>query len=100
MTDDMQSLRSKSSTTPGSDSIDDETLTRETALVTQAHRAELHGDAAGALKAVRAARSLEVRQFEPEEMAIEARALHALGRNDEAAKVESKLRAMYPNQSL
>ena len=101
LSDETQSLHSKkSSSTTDSIALDDDTLTRETSLVADAHRAEHHNDFAGALKAVRTARSLEKRQFEPEEMAIEARALHGLGRDDEAAKIESKLRSMYPNQSL
>lgn len=101
MTDNAQSLRSKkSATTDDSTSLDDDMLTRESSLVAEAHGDELKGDFAGALKAVRAARSLERRQFEPNEMAIEARALRGLGRDDEAAKIESKLRAMYPNQLL
>jgi hypothetical protein len=100
MSDETQSLHSKKSATTDSTAIDDDSLVRETALVKEAHRAELQGHYAGALKAVRAARSLEVRQFEPNEMAIEARALHKLGRDDDAAKIEAKLRAMYPFQSL
>jgi hypothetical protein len=99
MTDNAQSLRSKKSASTDSTDLDDDTLlTRESSLVAEAHRDQLKGDFVGALRAVRAARSLERRQFEPDEMAIEAKALRALGRDDEAAKLESKLRAMYPNQ--
>jgi hypothetical protein len=101
MTEDAQSLRSKkSAAVDDSMTLDDDSLAREGSLVAEAHRDERKHDFSGALKAVRTARALEKRQFEPEEMAIEARALHALGRDDEAAKVESKLRVMYPNQPL
>jgi hypothetical protein len=78
----------------------DDMLSREVALVQEARRDLLIGDAAGTLKASRAARALEARQLEPEEMSLEARALRALGRDSEAAKVESQLRTMYPDQTL
>jgi hypothetical protein len=101
MTDETQSLHSKkSTTTPTSSLSPDDLLSRETSLVVEARRDILTGDAAGALKAARAARSLEARQLEPEEMSIEAKALRALGRDSEAMKVESQLRTMYPEQTL
>jgi hypothetical protein len=99
MTDETQSLRSKKSTTTTTLSPDD-LLSREVSLVQEARRDLLVGDAAGALKATRAARGLEARQLEPEEMSLEARSLHALGRDAEATKVESQLRTMYPDQTL
>ena len=76
----------------------DDLLSREVALVSEARRDLLVGDAAGALKATRTARSLEARQLEPEEMSMQARALRALGRDKEAEKVEAALRSMYPGQ--
>jgi hypothetical protein len=100
MTDDTQSLHSKKSATTDSTDVDDDTLSRETDLVKEGNSALRRGDPIAALKAMRAARSLEKRQWEPNEMAIEARALHALGRDDEAAKIEARLRAMYPSQPL
>jgi trimeric autotransporter adhesin len=101
MTDETQSLHSKKSTsTPTSTLSPDDLLSREVSLVTEARRDLLVGDAASALKAARAARALEARQLEPEEMSLEARSLRALGRDAEATKVESQLRTMYPDQTL
>jgi hypothetical protein len=97
MTDETQSLRSKKSATPTSDLSPEDMLSREVSLVQEARRDLQNGDAASALKTVRAARSLEARQLEPEEMSLEAKALHLLGRHLEAAKIESQRRAMYPN---
>ena len=76
----------------------DDMLSRETALVADARRELLTGDPEGALKSVRAARSLEARQFEPEEMSLQARALRQLGRDAEAERVEAQLRTMYPGR--
>ena len=80
-----------------SESLDD-MLSRETALVADARRELLTGDAEAALKSVRAARSLEARQFEPEEMSLQARALRQLGRDAEAERVEAQLRTLYPGR--
>ena len=80
-----------------SESLDD-MLSREVALVAQARRELITGDPAAALKSVRAARSLEARQMEPEEMGLEVKALRALGRDAEAEHVESQLRTMYPGR--
>lgn len=76
----------------------DEMLAHEAALVGEARRELLTGDPAAALKSARAARSLEVRQMDPEEMGIEVKALRALGRDTEADRVESQLRTMYPGR--
>ncbi|MGH7281885.1 MAG: hypothetical protein ACRELY_10205, partial [Polyangiaceae bacterium] len=76
----------------------DDMLARELALFAEARRELLTGDATAALKSVRAARSLEARQLEPEEMSLEARALRQLGRDSEAQRVESQLRTMYPGR--
>ncbi|MEO7109626.1 MAG: hypothetical protein ABI183_04225 [Polyangiaceae bacterium] len=100
LTDENQSLHSKKTTTATPSLSDDEMLSRETSLVSEARRDLLVGDADAALKTVRTARALEVRQFEPEEMSLEAKSLRALGRDTEAAKIESQLRTMYPNQTL
>ncbi|MEO8796275.1 MAG: hypothetical protein ABI551_00185 [Polyangiaceae bacterium] len=86
-------------TTTSNDSLDG-LLSKEVGLVAEARRELLLGDAAAALKSVRAARSLEARQLEPEEMSLEARALRALARDVEAAKVENQLRSSYPDTTL
>lgn len=83
---------------PVSNESPDDMLSREVALVAEARRELLTGDAAAALKSVRAARSLEARQLEPEEMSLEARALRQLGRDAEAERVEAQLRTMYPGR--
>lgn len=75
-------------------------LSKEVALVAEARRELLVGDATAALKSVRTARALEARQLEPEEMSLEARALRALGRDAEAAKIENQLRSSYPDTTL
>lgn len=87
----------KKNDSAGSESPDD-MLSREVALVAEARRELLTGDPAAALKSVRAARSLEARQMEPDEMGLEAKALRALGRDSEAERVESQLRTMYPGR--
>jgi hypothetical protein len=98
-TDDTTSRATKKKSTSSSDQnlSPDESLSRETALVAEARRDLQNGDAAAALKAARTARSLDARQFEPEEMKQEAAALRLLGRDTEAAKIESQRRTMYPN---
>lgn len=79
---------------------DDDTFSREVTLVTRARSALLRRDAAGCLDAVHAARALPVRQLEPEELGLEARALRMQGRFEEAAAVESTLRARFPGHAL
>ncbi len=86
-------------TTTSNDSLDG-LLSKEVGLVAEARRELLLGDATAALKSVRTARSLEARQLEPEEMSLEARALRALGRDVDAAKVENQLRSSYPDTTL
>lgn len=95
-----KSTHAKKDTSSSSLDSPDDMLMREVALVADARRQLLTGDPASALKSVRAARSLEARQMEPEEMGLEAKALRALGRDAEADKVESQLRSMYPGASM
>jgi Flp pilus assembly protein TadD len=73
-------------------------LTREAALVTSARHQLLAGNAEGALHDVRAARALPVRQLEPEVLTLEARALRALGRDDEAVEAEMTQRLRFPSR--
>jgi len=75
-------------------------LAEEARLVTEARRALVGGDAARALTLVRAAKKLRARAMEPEELGLEARALHALGRADEAAVIELELRRRFPDHAL
>jgi hypothetical protein len=75
-------------------------LDEEARLVTAARSALLAGDPARALALVRATRRLTTRALEPEELGLEARALHALGRTDEAAATELLLRQRHPDHAL
>jgi|GEM_PF-1915394 len=75
-------------------------LAEEARLVTDARRALVAGDPARALALVRGAHALRSRVMEPEELGLEARALHALGRADEAAAVELDLRRRFPEHAL
>jgi hypothetical protein len=75
-------------------------LGREAALVAEARGALRRGDAAGALQRIRAARAIPSGQLAPEELAIEAQALRALGRSDEADEAGTKLRSSYPESAL
>lgn len=77
-----------------------DSLSREVALVAEARGELLRGDASRALATIRVARSLKVRQLEPEELALEVRALRALGRTEEADRVDAKLRAEFPEHAL
>jgi hypothetical protein len=75
-------------------------LAEEATLVTAARNALLRGEPARALSLVRATAHLGTRALEPEEMGLEARALRALDRTDEAAVVELNLRKRYPGHAL
>ena len=77
-----------------------EALAREAALIAEARAALARGDALGALRKARAARSLPMRQLVPEELVVEAQALRSLGRESEAAKVDRALRSQYPESAL
>ena len=78
----------------------DDLLDRESLLVAEARGALVRGDARAALSAVRAAQSLNSHALDPEELSLETRALRALGSADEAAVVEAKLKAKYPDHAL
>lgn len=75
-------------------------LAEEARLLTEARRALVRGAPAQALVLVAKVKLLPVRALQPEQMGIESRALHALGRVDEAAAVELGLRAKYPEHAL
>lgn len=78
----------------------DSDLTEEARLVTEARRALVGGDPARALAMVQATRKLGSRSMEPEELGLEARALRALGRADDAAATELVLRRRFPDHAL
>ena len=80
-------------------STTNEGLLREASYVADARRALLDGNPEAALRAVRAARN-EGRSLEPEGLSIEARALRALNRPADAARVEWRLRSRYPHHAL
>ena len=77
-----------------------DSLTREASFLAEARAALLRGDAKSALRKVRAARSLPVRQLVPEELSVEAQTLRALDRASEAVEVERTLRTKYPESAL
>lgn len=78
----------------------EDALMREASLVAEARAALVRGDAAAALRAVRAARRLPSHQLEPEELSLEAQALRALGRGDDATAVDGTLKGKYPDHAL
>jgi hypothetical protein len=79
---------------------DGDDLAREASLLAQARAALARGDAPAALHTVHATLGIGARQLVPEELAIEAQALRALGRTEDAAAVEARLRARFPESGL
>jgi hypothetical protein len=75
-------------------------LGREASLVAGARSSLATGDARAALQAIHDARGLSSRQLGPEELAVEAQALRALGRDAEATEVDTVLKAQYPESAL
>jgi hypothetical protein len=75
-------------------------LAEEARLLTEARAALVRGDGAKALSLVQATRRLATRSLEPEELGLEARALRALGRADEAAATELALKRRFPDSAL
>jgi hypothetical protein len=75
-------------------------LAEEARLVTEARTALVGGDASGALALLRKTHRFASRALEPEELSLEARALRALGRADEAAALELALKARFPSHAL
>lgn len=87
-------------TTPASTSTRDDALAREASLVVAAREALGRGEPQSALRAIRAARMLPSHQLGPEELTVEAQALRALGRDDQAKDVDSTLRKRFPESAL
>lgn len=75
-------------------------MLREASLVAEARSALRRGDPEAALAALRAARSVTPRTLEPEELALEAQALRAIGKGGDAKRTEGDLRARYPDHAL
>lgn len=74
-------------------------LAEEARLVTEARGALVRGEPERALALLRSTRKLPLRVLEPEELRLESRALHALGRTDEAVATELTLRRRFPEQT-
>jgi hypothetical protein len=85
---------------PSAHVVQDDALAREASLVVQAREALGRGDPHAALRAIHAARMLPSHQLRPEELAVEARALRALGRDDQAKDVDATLRKRFPESAL
>jgi hypothetical protein len=75
-------------------------LAEEADLVTAARSALVAGNPARALTLVRKTKRLQTRALQPEELSLEARALHDLGRVDEAAALDLELRRLFPGHAL
>ena len=75
-------------------------LDHEAALVAEARGAIVRGDPQAALRALHAARQLPSRQLLPEELAVEAQAYRALGRDDDARDADTTLRKQFPESAL
>jgi hypothetical protein len=75
-------------------------LAEEARLVSAARAALVGGDPQRALSLIQSARRLSSHALEPEELGLEARALSALGRTDEAAATDLLLRRRYPESAL
>jgi hypothetical protein len=75
-------------------------LAREASLVAAARSALSHGRPRAALATIRATHALRARQLAPEELAVEAQALRALGLSDDADAVELSLKVRYPESAL
>jgi hypothetical protein len=78
----------------------DDSLTREASLVAEARAALAAGNAQEALRLVRSARSMRAPQLVPEELTVEAQALRALGKTDDAQGVDATLHSQYPDSAL
>ena len=75
-------------------------LAREASLVADARAALARQAPQAALRVIRATRALAPRQLIPEELSVEAQALRALGRTQEADAIEGVLRSRYPESAL
>jgi hypothetical protein len=79
---------------------DEDALVREAILVSQARAALRRGDPASALHALYVVRDLPSRQLVPEELALEAQVLRAMGKHDDARTVTDELKSSYPDSAL
>lgn len=74
-------------------------LALEARMVSEARGALHRGDADAALRIVRAARTQPGARLVPEELTVEAQALHALGDDAAAKRVEADLAGRFPEQT-
>ncbi len=95
-----QAAPASASAPPPAHVVQNDALAREASLVVRAREALGRGDPRAALRAIHAARTLPSHQLRPEELAVEARALRALGREDQAKDVDSTLRKRFPESAL
>jgi hypothetical protein len=77
-----------------------DSIGREASLVATAQAALVSGDGRAALRAINQTLALPSRQLEPEELAVRAQALRALGMKHEADAADAKLKAAYPLSAL
>ena len=78
----------------------EDALVREARLISEARGALLRGEADRALRVVRLARSGPHPGLEPEELALESRALRQLGQLGEADAVDRDLAKRFPDHAL
>jgi hypothetical protein len=78
----------------------DDALAREASLLASARSALSRSDALSALQMVRRLRALPAGQLMPEELAVEAQALRALGLASDADQVDTTLRTRFPDSVL
>ena len=71
-------------------------LAEQAQIVTEARSALVAGAPVRALALVRSTRAWRSGALEPEELAIEARAMRAMGRADEAVAADLELKIKYP----
>jgi hypothetical protein len=91
---------SKGASQPGGAEAIDDALDREAVLVAEARSALVRGQSRTALRAIRVAMSIPGHRLGPEELAVEAQALRALGREDEARSADALLRKRFPDSAL
>jgi hypothetical protein len=78
----------------------DDAIAREASLVAEARGALVRGDPMAALRIVHVARGLPSHRLGPEELSVEAQALRALGRDEEAHETDVALRKQFPESAL
>jgi hypothetical protein len=93
-------LHTKIAPSPVANSSPYGSLALEASLVAKAQAALVRGDGAAALRAINSTRSLPARQLEPEELAVRAQALRALGKKQQADAADAALKSNYPLSAL